>query len=236
MEKGNFRRERLTELGIDRLQRPPESSWSARSRRLQDRWHRFNAAGWERTFFVVACAVAVVVAIVGVVALATGGGGGSDGTASASSRPTEKRPVAAAKATPTAITIGVPDVPTQLPTETAQPTEAGDGGLVTNPPSNPTRPPAANTPVPGQPTSPPPTAPPTGLSAGDAIALGASYMTTSGPKRYTVDTGTCSAVHIGDHWIVSCTGRLAGCSSSACETQLQVCVYADRRVVSGSSC
>lgn len=264
MEKGNFRRERLNELGIDRLQRPPERSWSSRTRRLQDRWHRFAAAGWERTFFAAACGVAVIVAIIGVVALATrGAGGGNDAAASLNARPTEVHS-ANSRVTPTAITIGVPNIPTNLPTETPppEPTEDGNdrtdcgeirgtqyrsqtervwyekncGGSVSNPPSQPPGS-TGNTPVPVQPTSPPaPTSPPQGLSSGEAISLGISWMTTSAPKAYTVDSATCSAVHIGDHWVVSCTGRLAGCQSSACEAQLQVCVYADRRVVAAASC
>lgn len=261
MEKGNFRRERLNELGIDRLQRPPDRAWSSRTRRLQDRWHRFAAAGWERTFFVAACGVAVIVAIIGVVALATrgGGGGGGDAAAAVNARPTEAHSTSS-RATPTAITIGVPDIPTNLPTETPLPEndrtdcdairgtsyrsqaerawyEKNCGASVSKPPSQPPGP-TGNTPVPVQPTSPPaPTPPPQGLSAGQAISLGISWMTTSAPKAYTVDSAACSAVHIGDHWIVSCTARLAGCQSSACEAQLQVCVYtADRRVVPAASC
>lgn len=262
MEKGNFRRERLAELGIERLQRPPERAWDVRARRMRDRWHRFAAAGWERTFFAVACGVAVIVAVIGVVALATSRGGGGNGAgASVNTRPTEAQS-SNGKATPTAITIGVPDIPTNLPTETPPPEPTEDssnrtdcddirgtsyrsseerawyekncGAFVNNPPS---QPPAStgNTPVPVHPTSPP-TSPPQGLSAGDAISLGISWMTTSAPKSYTVDSSTCSAIHIGDHWIVSCTAHLAGCQSAACEAQLQVCVYVDRRVVAGSSC
>ncbi len=263
MEKGDFRRDRLAELGIDRLQRPPEHAWSARSRRFQDRWHRFTAGGWERTFFVGAAVVAIIVAAIGVVALASGGGGGENsGSASAQARSTEAKPLTG-KATPTAITIGVPDIPTNLPTQTPlpEPTEedAGDrtacdqirgtpyrsneerawfekncGASVTNPPSRP--PGTGNTPVPPPPTAPPPTSPPQGLTTSEVISLGVAWMTTSAPKAYTVDSSTCSAVHIGDHWIVSCTGRLAGCQSAACERDLQVCVYADRRVVGASSC
>jgi hypothetical protein len=256
MEKGNFRRERLSELGIDRLQRPPERAWSARARRLQDHWHRFAAGGLERTFFAVACSVAVIVAIIGVVALATrGGGGGNDAAVAVSARPTEARSTNTSAA-PTAITIAVPDIPTALPTETPPPeedrTECGDirgtqyrsaaerawyeknCGAPSQPPGS-----TVNTPAPVQPNSPPAptsTSPPQGLTTGEAISLGVSWMTASAPKAYTVDSATCSAVHIGDHWIVSCTARLAGCQNSACEQQLDVCVFADRRVVSAASC
>lgn len=263
MEKGNFRRERLNELGIERLQRGPERSWSARTRRIQDRWHRYTAAGWEKTFFAVACAVAVIVAIIGVVALATRGGGEGGAPVSAQARPTEARPVSS-KASPTAITIGVPDIPTNLPTETAVPEatpendrtscdairgtayrsneerawyEKNCSASVNGPPSIPPGS-SSNTPGPIQPTAPPqPTSPPAGLSAGGAIGVAASWIRTSAPKAYTVDAGSCSAVHLGDHWIVSCTARLAGCQTAACGREMQVCVYdADRRVVPAASC
>jgi hypothetical protein len=265
MEKGNFRRERLNELGFDRLHRPADKAWSVRSRRVRDRWHRFTAGGWDRTFFAVACAVAVVVALIGVVALMTRGGG-SDGStpAVAQSRPTEAKP-AGEKPSPTAIRINVPDLPTNLPTETDVPdatpepdrTDCDDirgtqyrsyeerlwyedncTGSVNAPPNS--QPPGStvNTPAPVPPTNPPaPTATASGLSAGDAITLGVSWMTTSAPKAYTVDGGTCTAVHIGDHWVVSCSAHLSGCQSDACRRDLQVCVYdADRRVVPASNC
>jgi hypothetical protein len=259
MEKGSFRRERLNELGFERLQRPPERSWGVRSRRLQDRWHRFTAGGWERTFFAVACAVAVVIGLIGVVALATRGGGGDDGRpASAQAQPTEARP-AGDRASPTPVRIEVPDIPTNLPTQTDVPeaTPAGDrtncdeirgtayrspeerawyeancGASVNGPPSQPPGS-TVNTPVP--PTSPP-AATPSGVTAGQAIGLAASWMASSGSKAYDIDTGSCSAVHIGDHWIVSCTAHVSGCQSAACERELQACVYADRRVVNASSC
>ena len=245
---------------MDRLHQPPGRDWNARARRLQDQWHRFTAGGMERVFFVVACGVAVIVAVIGVVALATRGGGGDDVAASVSARPTETR-ATRTLATPTVITIGVPDIPTTLPTETPPSeddrTSCGQirgtsyrsaaerawyekncSASVSNPPS---QPPAStgNTPVPAQPTSPPAptsTAAPQGVTAGEAISLGASWMRTSAPKAYTVDTSTCSATYIGNHWIVSCTASLAGCQNSACEQQLDVCVFADRRVVSAASC
>ena len=262
MDKGNFRRERLSELGIERLQRPTDSSWSNRSRRFQDRWHRFSAGGFERTFFALACAVAVVVGLIGVVALATQGGGG-DGSApaSAQARPTGEKPANGSRPSPTAITIGVPDIPTNFPTETEVPEATPENDRMdcdeirgtayrsneerawyeknctasVNAPT--ARPPGSigNTPVP-QPTAPQPTAPPAGLTTGEAIGIGAQWLRTSAAKAYNVDSGSCSAVHIGDHWIVSCTGRLAGCQSASCERDLQVCVYADRRVVPASNC
>ncbi len=265
MEKGDFRRERLAELGIDRLQRPPEHAWSARRRRMQDRWHRFMAGGWERTFFIGACGLALLVALVGLVALATRGGDG-DGNASAVAPRATKASSAGTNATPTAITIGVPDIPTTLPTQTPppEPTEEDQedrtncdeirgtryrsneerdwfakncGAQVNNPPSQPT--PRTGT-TPAAPTNPPPpTAPPPpaqGITAGEAIALGISWMEHSAGKSYDVDSATCSGVHIGDHWVVSCSARLSGCTSAACATELQVCVYADRRVVPASGC
>lgn len=265
MEKGDFRRERLAELGIDRLQRPPEHAWSARRRRMQDRWHRFMAGGWERTFFIGACGLALVVALVSLVALASRGGDG-DGSASAVAGRKTSTPSASAKATPTAISIGVPDIPTNLPTQTPPPEpteedtedrtdcdeirgtpyrsneerqwfEKNCGAQVNNPPPGQptTRAPAAAVPPinPPPPTVPPP---PQGMTVGEAIILGIAWMENSAGKSYDVDSGSCSGVHIGDHWVVSCSARLSGCTTAACATELQACVFADRRVVAASSC
>jgi hypothetical protein len=257
MDKGNFRRERLAELGLEGLQRPPKRGLQAKSRNLSDRWHRFIAAGWERPFFAVACVVAVVIAIVGVVALATRGGGGNTHASSVTrlqATPTKQAGVLAA---PTSIVIDVPVIPTRQPTDepTADATNREDCEAIRGTPyrsaaernwyadncpdggqpvkGSPTRP-AGSTP--GQPTAPPPPTAPQGVSSGQAIALAVTWMTTSAPKAYTVDSSTCSAIQFGDHWTVSCTGRLAGCQSAACAASLDVCVFADRRVVSAADC
>jgi hypothetical protein len=264
MEKGDFRRERLADLGLERLQRPSQRGWSSRTRQARDRWNRFAAAGWDRTFFAVACVVAVIVAVIGVVALATRGGGSDPATGPASirSEPTESQQ-AANKASPTPITIGVPVFPTFPPTiePTAEP-DSGDnrqdcdairgtayesnaerdwyaancgpaGRKTATPPPG-----QVIVPPPIQPTSPPvqPTSPPQGMTAGQAISLGIGWMTTSAPKAYDVDSGSCTAANFGDHWVVSCTGHLSGCPNTSCATQLDVCVYADRRVVPADSC
>lgn len=263
MEKGDFRREKLAELGLDRLQRRPDTGWSAFAHRLHHRWFRFMAsAGWEKAFFALACLVAGIVAVIGIVALATRGGN-NDGSGPAASLPrATATPASGVRPTATALVINVPVIPTRLPTSTPVAGSSSDepnredcdairgtpyesdaernwfiencGGSAK---ASPTRPPGSPGPTsPPPPTQPPPPTAPQGVSAGEAISLGAGWMTTSAPKSYTVDSGTCSAVRLSDHWIVSCTGRLSGCQSDACDQPLQVCVFADRRVVPAASC
>jgi hypothetical protein len=74
------------------------------------------------------------------------------------------------------------------------------------------------------------------MTTAQAIILGISWMQNSAGASYEVDAGSCAGVHISDHWVVTCNARLSGCNTAACGTQLQACVYADRRVVAASNC
>ncbi len=257
MEKGDFRREKLAELSFDQLPRRPDTGLRGFAHRLHHRWFRFMAsAGWEKAFFAFACLVAAVVALIGIVALATRGGNADHPSGPSASLPEgTTTSVSGVKATSTAIMINVPVIPTRLPTSTEVPDEGAnraDCDAIRGTPyesdaerdwyaencgsarGTPTRS-SGPTPPPG-PTQPPPPTVPQGVSAGEAISLAVDWMTTSAPKSYTVDPGTCSAVYLGDHWVVSCTAQLSGCQNEACERPLQVCVFADRRVVPASSC
>lgn len=185
---------------------------------------------------------------------ASGGGGGQDVQAVAPSRPTSDgyqiptaTPYVRSDATPRPIGIGgSPPIP---PTETVLPNRedcdaiqgtsyqseeerlwyvdnCGDDNepTVTNPPSNPPSRPPSRPPT-NPPTNPPPTSPPpAGLTASQAAALGAQFLSSHEPK-YTISAGNCSATDSGSFWTVRCNATLRGCSGGVCTTVIRACVF-----------
>jgi hypothetical protein len=259
MEKGNFRRERLAELGLEQLQRPPDSGVRVLRRRALDFWRRFTAfSGLEKSFYIVAVVLAIAVVFGGLLALVRSGSGNDEKSVSAAvPRSTEKR--TGAQPSPTAISIAVPTLPTRIPepTEEAEPTDqptqnrrncdvirgtpyrsqeerdwfaqncSPNSGPVGGVPTQP--------PAPTLPPQPPP--PPDEFTASEAIALAVNWISTSAPKAYAVNSGACSAVQIGDHFVVTCQARLAGCQSTACDRTVEVCVFeASLAVVPAKNC
>ena len=100
--------------------------------------------------------------------------------------------------------------------------ENDDGDGTGNPPSNPpTNPPSQ------PPTNPPPaptTPPQQGLTASQAVSLGAQFLSANEPK-YSVSAGNCSATNSGSFWTVSCNASLLGCTGGICQTTLRACVF-----------
>ncbi len=94
---------------------------------------------------------------------------------------------------------------------------------VASPTSEPTAPPVA------APTSKPPELPSTpveqdSFSADDAIASGASWISTLAEAGYEVDKASCTASALGYVWLVSCRLYVRGCDIAICETWLSACV------------
>jgi hypothetical protein len=54
---------------------------------------------------------------------------------------------------------------------------------------------------------------------------------------YQVVPGSCNAVWITNHWVVTCSVALQGCGTSVCAEQRSACVFDDPvRVVSTTQC
>lgn len=263
MEGSESRREKLARIGVEARPREPRRGWQVALDRVADVWERFTAfSGWERAFFVGGCVLAVAVAVGAVVAL-TRSGGGDDARPVAVSRP-RASPVPTTGPAPTATPIDV--AVASLPTRSAANREncdeirgseylsdeerdwflancesEDDGGttVVSRPPgSGPAQPPQGGSSPPPPPPPPPTQPPPTGgLSSSEAISLAIGWMTYDAPEAYVVDGGSCSAVQIGDHWVVTCQATIAGCQGSVCAATLSVCVFDDpRRVVPTDQC
>jgi hypothetical protein len=260
--EGETRRERLARLGLERMQHRPKSGWEARATRLFDFWQRFLAfSSWEKSFFLLGCALAVAISVGAVFALSRGGGGSAGdnggGRPAVIGQPGATEAGGDLDATPTTIAFDPADIPTPLPTATFEPTpeevrrdcdeirgtpyrsDAERDWFVANcdPEGDGAEPTPAGSGPATQPPPPPPPPPPTdppaqvGLSAAEAISLAASWMANSGTKAYDVDTGSCTAADFGAHWVVTCSAQLAGCQSAACRTTLSACVFEDPRRV-----
>lgn len=58
----------------------------------------------------------------------------------------------------------------------------------------------------------------------DAIASGASWISTQAEAGYEVDRASCTASDLGYTWLVSCRVHVSGCESAICEAWLSACV------------
>lgn len=80
-----------------------------------------------------------------------------------------------------------------------------------------------------EPTEPPP---PTEFAASDAISAASDWITHRAGTGYATDPGSCNAVQIGGHWVVTCQASLVGCvGGPECQTNVSVCVFVDPVVV-----
>jgi len=241
--EGESRRDRLAQLSLERMNRPPKQGLSGALARARDSWNRFiTGSGWEKGFFAVAVLLIAGLAIGALFMLtsnALGGGGGKKQAVAGDTRPTAT--ARQAPPTSTAIVIGVPTLPTALPTSrtacedirgtsynsdaerafyeqnclaTPEPPSGGGGDDGGGGNVEPTEEP------PPEPTEGPPV-----VDAGYAVDVAAYWIEHNAPQAYTVDSTTCNPFQTGGHWVVTCSANVVGCQGSACVETVSVCVY-----------
>ena len=241
MDWRSVRREKLARAVRESIPLEPERERSDAVRRLHELWERFWAFSlWERSVIIGGCVLAAIAAPVAVVALMGGGGGGQP--AVAGPRPTQSAAAATATDTPvpqqTVVNVFIRDTPTPtVPPDRTNCDEirgtayrsdyerewfilnCGEPTFVPDQPPGPPGPPGPPPPV----QQPSPTPVPEFTSA-DAIARAVSWLRSESPTHYTVSAGSCSAISVAGHWVVTCNGSLQGCTGSACLVTVSVCV------------
>ena len=202
--------------------------------RLSRTWGRFGALSvWEKS--IIGGASMLIVMAVPAVIFAFSSGGGSDDSSVTAPRSTVGRnttpfptatPYPRNDATPRPIAVGGSPADPPTPTLSPEPINRQDCDAIKGTPyqseeerlwyishcdeeedDGTDKPPTQQPPPPPPPTQPPPPPPPDqGLTAGQAIALGAQFLGAS--------SGSCSAVDNGSYWRVTC--RIGQQTSAAC--------------------
>ena len=240
--EGESRRDRLAQLSLERMNRPPKQGLSGALSHALDAWNRFmTGSGWEKGFFAAAVlliAGLVIGALFMLTSNALGGGGGRKQAVAGDTRPTAT--ARQAPPTPTAIVIGVPTLPTALPADrtacdeiqgTSYNSDTERAFYERNCLVTPEPPSGGGDDGGGgdeEPTEPPPEptdeGPPV-VDSGYAIDLAVYWIEHSAPQAYTVDSTTCNALQTGGHWVVTCPASLVGCQGSVCVDNVSVCVF-----------
>ena len=255
MDRRTQLREKLSELTSGSAHQR-EDRWSYEAgQRLRELWRRFQSLSVLERVFIVGCSVLAVI-LIPVAAVLLTSGGDDDAAAAYRPRPTATA-VTSVGAEPTDVDPNAGPTPTPFRVSvrrncdlirgteyrseaerkwfeehciepTPEPTEPGPTATPRSSGGNPQPPP---------PPPPPAPSPDDGFTAGDAIAAASSWMATQAGASYEVIEGSCSAVWISDHWVVSCTVALEGCSTAVCRETLSACAFdAPVRVVPTAQC
>jgi hypothetical protein len=237
-------RQKLSKVVFDQLRERQQENrgWQYEAKlRLSHAWGRFGALSvWEKS--IIAGASLLFVMAVPAVIVAFSSGGGSDDSSVTAPRSTVDRsstpfptatPYPRTNATPRPIAVGGPPPVPPAPPPSSEPINRQDCDAIKGTPyqseeeriwylnnhcddvqedgGSPTEPP------PQPPTQPPATQPPPpdqGLTASQAISLGAQFLGAS--------SGSCSASDNGTYWRVSCL--MAGKTAVACVFEQPVLV------------